>query len=82
MHDKRWNCQSLKYAPDFKRDLKKGTPERAFVHSLSSAAVTINIAKRCSMGDVKYCGCRKRPKDIHLDSSVSTLRVKFRMKNT
>ena len=71
MRDNRWNCDSLKYAPDFKRDLRKGTSERAYVHALSSAAVSINIAKRCSMGDIQFCGCRYRPSDQLLDSTVS-----------
>lgn len=70
MSDRRWNCDSLKFAPDFKRDLRKGTPERAFVHALSSAAVSINVAKRCSMGDLGLCGCRDNPNHRSLDKSV------------
>ena len=70
MHDKRWDCSTLKYAPKFKRDLRKGTSERAFVHSLSSAAVAINIAKRCALGDIEACGCKDRPQDDLLDKSV------------
>lgn len=71
MHDKRWDCSTLKYAPKFKRDLRKGTSERAFVHSLSSAAVGINVAKRCALGDLDKCGCSDRPQDDHLDEKVS-----------
>ena len=71
MHDKRWDCSTLKYAPKFKRDLRKGTSERAFVHSLSSAAVGINVAKRCALGDLDKCGCNERPQDDHLDEKVS-----------
>ena len=70
MHDKRWDCSTLKYAPKFKRDLRKGTSERAFVHSLSSAAVGINVAKRCALGDLDKCGCNERPQDDHLDEKV------------
>lgn len=71
MHDKRWDCSTLKYAPKFKRDLRKGTSERAFVHSLSSAAVGINVAKRCALGDLDKCGCNERPQDDHLDEKVN-----------
>lgn len=71
MAKNRWNCESLKSAPKFKRDLRKGTSERAFVHALSSAAVSINIANRCARGDMGMCGCRYRPQDEYLDPTVS-----------
>ena len=73
MHDQRWDCKSIKHAPKFKRDLRKGTQERAFVQALSSAAVTINVARRCALGDVTSCNCKYRKQDDRADSMVSLM---------
>ena len=69
MHDRRWDCKSLEHAPKFKRDLRKGTQERAYVHALSSAAVAINVARRCALGDLNDCNCKNRPQDEYLDEN-------------
>ena len=83
MKTNRWDCSSLRFAPKFKRDLRKGTQERAFVHSLSSAAIGINIAKKCALGDLgSLCNCKVRPRERHFDTSVSTsLLILFMYKN-
>ena len=80
MHDRRWDCTSLQHAPKFKRDLRKGTQERAYVHSLSSAAVAINVARRCALGDISKCNCKNRSTDQKFDDenqSVSFMKDTF-----
>lgn len=76
MHDKRWDCTSLEHAPKFKRDLRKGTQERAFVHSLSSAAVAINVARVCALGVLKDCNCAHRPQDDDLDENKVSVHLR------
>uniref|UniRef100_A0AC35GWV7 Protein Wnt n=1 Tax=Panagrolaimus sp. PS1159 TaxID=55785 RepID=A0AC35GWV7_9BILA len=53
----RWNCSTIKKAPNFGSDLTKGTKEQAFVYALSSAAIVHSIAKACSKGELDYCKC-------------------------
>ena len=48
--DYRWNCSTIKKAPNYDSDLTKGTKEQAFVYALSSAAIVHTIAKACSKG--------------------------------
>ncbi len=35
------------------------TPETAFIYALTSASVMHNIAKACSKGELRECGCDK-----------------------
>ncbi|KAI6205075.1 Protein Wnt [Aphelenchoides besseyi] len=55
--EERWNCSTLLLAPDLRSDLTKGTKEQAFVHALSSAAVTHQVAKACVSGQLNFCPC-------------------------
>uniref|UniRef100_A0A7E4V212 Protein Wnt n=1 Tax=Panagrellus redivivus TaxID=6233 RepID=A0A7E4V212_PANRE len=53
----RWNCSSIKLAPNFEADLTKGTKEQAFVYALSAAAVVHQVARACAKGMLEYCKC-------------------------
>ncbi|KAL3084317.1 hypothetical protein niasHT_035143 [Heterodera trifolii] len=55
--DRRWNCSTVLSAPNLTNDLTTGTKEQAFVYALSSAAVTHQIAKACSSGQIANCPC-------------------------
>ncbi|KAG8187190.1 hypothetical protein JTE90_020061 [Oedothorax gibbosus] len=59
----RWNCSSITLAPRFGQDLVRGTSEQAFVSSLASAGLAINIGRGCAEGRIKTCGCGRPSKE-------------------
>nr|CDI40106.1 WNT11 protein [Euperipatoides kanangrensis] len=59
--DRRWNCSSITFVPNFTPDLTTGTREQAYVYSLTAASVTHAVAKACSAGFIYYCGCGQTP---------------------
>ncbi|XP_077987413.1 protein Wnt-11b-2-like [Glandiceps talaboti] len=61
--DRRWNCSSIKNAPDFTPDLTKETREGAYVYALSAAAIAYSIAIECSSGSITQCGCGRTPRE-------------------
>ncbi|EDO37901.1 predicted protein [Nematostella vectensis] len=65
--NKRWNCSTIVKAPQFLPDLKRGTPEAAFVYALSAAALTYSITQACGMKRLKPCKCGTNPKFKHPD---------------
>lgn len=60
MKEHRWNCSVLEKKnknPHSSPLLKKGYKESAFAYALSSAGITHQVSKACSMGKLKSCGC-------------------------
>ncbi|XP_030761428.1 protein Wnt-10b [Sitophilus oryzae] len=56
----RWNCSSLSTKgknPYISTMLQKGYRETAFAYAISSAAVTISVARACSSSTLQNCGC-------------------------
>nr|AAT02182.1 secreted signalling factor wnt-A [Nematostella vectensis] len=57
--DHKWNCSGVNTAQVFQERgiLKTNTKESAFVFALTSAGVSFQITKGCSLGNWEQCGC-------------------------
>lgn len=62
----RWNCSIETRG---KRNIfKKLYKETAFVHALTSAAMTHSIARACTEGRMTKCGCGSSNKNTHINA--------------
>ncbi|XP_076453529.1 protein Wnt-11b-2-like [Babylonia areolata] len=59
--DRRWNCSSVLVLPGRPKDLLRGTREKAYVYSISAAALVHSVARACSIGVTTKCSCGRLP---------------------
>ncbi|KAI0982654.1 hypothetical protein GJ496_000640, partial [Pomphorhynchus laevis] len=66
--DRRWNCSTLDNTTVFGAPVTNfASRESAFAYAISSAGVSYAIARACSKGHLKTCGCSRRPRPGNLD---------------
>ncbi|XP_076271177.1 wnt oncogene analog 10 isoform X1 [Rhynchophorus ferrugineus] len=78
----RWNCSSLTTKgknPYISSMLQKGYKETAFAYALSSAAVTISIARACSSSSLQNCGCDSKAYKIRQSKHI--VKERYRLVN-
>ncbi|CAF3648647.1 unnamed protein product [Rotaria socialis] len=68
--NQRWNCSLFNQPEILGKLILRKTPETAFMYALTSAAVMHNIAKACSKGELRECGCDKSQPKVSTDAMV------------